>query len=50
MGLKLEDEMIVLGENNYSGGNSMLTDTHIEEFNEIIKLYSNFSMQSPLLI
>lgn len=45
-----EEKDLVIGTGNYSGQNSMLNDNHIYEFNKIIKSFTNFSMQSAILI
>lgn len=50
MVLTAEDLLIVLGEENYSGENSMLYSDHIDEFNMILQLCTNFNMQTPLLV
>lgn len=44
------ERLVVKGEGSYSRKNSMLTDVHIHKFNEILQLYSNFEMQSTLLL
>lgn len=50
MGLTYEQKSVVRGLAPYIGDASMLNDIHMSEFNEILKSYSFFNMQSPLLI
>lgn len=50
MGLSQAEKETVLGLGHYNGENSMLTDTHITEFNRILQSQSNFSMQSTLFL
>lgn len=45
-----EEKKIIIGQGDYSGQKSMLIDEHILKFNQIIKHYTNFSMQDTILI
>ena len=50
MGLTEKQILVVKGIGSCTGDESMLNDEHILEFNNLLKNYSSFNIQSSLLV